>query len=139
MLKALSVLMTFWSLSAFAIPCNCEVRVHPPMTGSATLGVTVLGSYRLESFDTFKVKNQLQCRESCLERFQSDFPVAKLNESLVSHSQKLISEGSLGYNCTGLTTLKYPVRVKANLGRLGLGTVVDQIEIVTHEQGCFNE
>ena len=44
---------------------------------------------------------------------------------------------TLSHNCTGFTTLKFPVRVKAKLGPMGLGNVVDLIQVVNHEQLCF--
>lgn len=138
MLKALFSLIGLWSFAALAANCDCEVKVFAPSTASAKMRPTLVKTYKLQSYDTLKVKNQLQCRESCLSRFHEDFTSESLNQILVGHTQNLISTGVLGYNCTGLTTLKYPLRMKAKLGTLPLGNVIDQIEVVTHEQVCFN-
>jgi hypothetical protein len=36
-----------------------------------------------------------------------------------------------------MTTLKYPVRVKAKLAQNGLGNVADVVEVIGHEEVCF--
>lgn len=109
------------------------------MTGakSDTLPATDFKTYELEEFSTYSVNNQKLCRRSCLKAFEEDMPQDRLNALLLSYSQTLINEGRLGYNCTGLTVLKYPVRVKARLGRLGLGNVADTVQVVAHEEACF--
>lgn len=61
----------------------------------------------------------------------------RLNALLVTLSQELIQEKVLGFNCTGLTTLKYPVRVKAKLGDMSLGNVENLVQVVNHEEICF--
>ena len=93
--------------------------------------------YQLEEYSSYSLKNQLECRKNCLKRFEEDMPSERLNALLMSYSQSLINEKALGYNCTGLTTLKYPVRVKASLGQLGLGNVADIIQVINHEELCF--
>lgn len=122
---------------AFAVDCDCEVIVYSPLTGPHKMAPNSLKTYELESFSNYAQKNQLQCRSSCLEQFQKDMPTTRLNALLLTYSQRLIDEGALGFNCTGLTTLKYPVRVRATLGKVGLGNVVDQIYVVNHEEACF--
>ena len=61
----------------------------------------------------------------------------RLNALLVTLSKEFIDERVVGYNCTGLTTLKYPVRVKAKLGDMSLGNVEDLTQVVSHEEVCF--
>lgn len=107
------------------------------MTGSHRLPPTVLKTYQLEEFSSYAPKSQRACRELCLESFQEDMPTVRLKALLLTYSERLIDEGVLGYNCTGLTTLKYPIRVKAILGRLGLGNVADFMQVVNHEESCF--
>jgi hypothetical protein len=124
-------------ISSFAIDCDCAVMVYSPMTGSNKMPYTVMKKYEGYEFSNYQVQNQLQCRKVCEEKFQEDMPSNRLNALLLTYSQHLIEEGKLGFNCTGLTTLKYPVRVRAKLGNLPLGNVVDIIEVVTHEQVCF--
>lgn len=125
------------SAKAFAIGCDCEVRVYSPTTGSHRMVPNTLKIYELEEFSSYSKNNQRQCRKLCLEQFEKDMPQARLNALLLTYSQSLISEKAIGFNCTGLTTLKYPVRVKASLGELGLGNVADMVQVVSHEELCF--
>lgn len=122
---------------AFAIGCDCEVRVYAPTTASHQMQETVLKTYELEEFSTYSKRNQRVCRKLCLDQFEKDMPQSRLNALLTSYTQVLINEKALGYNCTGLTTVKYPVRVKASLGQLGLGNVADTVQVINHEELCF--
>lgn len=137
MLRFILALIGYWSFAAFAVNCDCEVRVYSPMTGSYQVPATSFKTYQLDEYGSYGVRNQLACKESCLKEFQEDMPISRMNALLLTYSQKMIEEKALGYNCTGLTTLKYPVRVKASLGAIGLGNVVDQIYVVNHEEVCF--
>lgn len=130
------ILLTF-SLSVFSIPCDCEVRVYGPMTGSEKMESYQLKLYELDDYSTYSIKNQRACRSLCEKEFEENMPVAKLKEELLKYTETLIQERSVGYNCTGLTTLKYPVRVKASLGEMGLGNVSDTIQVINYEKPCF--
>lgn len=136
-MKLFMILFIFFTTSAFAMKCDCEVRVFSPVTGSHQMDSTPLKVFTLETYDSYRVKNQLRCRDMCLKTFEEDLPTERMTALLLLHSARLIREGVLGYNCTGLTTVKYPVRVKANLGRLNLGNVADQVYTVNHEEQCF--
>lgn len=137
MFKFLFSLIGFWSFAVFAIPCDCEVRVHSPLTGSYKMSPMVIKTYQLEEFSSYAPKNIQQCRQSCLAEFQKDMPAVRLNALLITHSMQLIDQKVLGFNCTGLTTLKYPVRVKAKLAQNGLGNVADIVQVINHEEVCF--
>ena len=137
MIKFVLSLIGFWSFAAFAIPCDCEVRVHSPITGSYQMEPVVIKTYQLEEFSNKHPKNIQQCRQSCVSEFQKDMPAERLNALLVTYSMQLIEKKAVGYNCTGLTTLKYPVRVKAKLGESGLGNVADIMQVINHEEICF--
>lgn len=128
---------TTMAASAVTVECDCEVQVYSPMTGSHQMSVNTLKVYTLESFSSYSLKNQKKCRLSCEERFMEDMPTQRLNALLATYAQGLITEGAVGYNCTGLTTLKFPVRVKASMGQLGLGNVVDVVQVINHEEICF--
>lgn len=133
----LSSILFVMSASAFAIGCDCEVRIYSPITGSHKMTPNTFKVYELEEFSSYRVKNQLACRESCLKKFEEDMPSDRMNALLMSYAQSLINERGVGYNCTGLTTLKFPVRVKASLGKLGLGNVSDTVRVINHEELCF--
>ena len=137
MFKFILSLIGFWSFAAFGIPCDCEARVHSPLTGSHRMSPVVIKTYELEDFSSFAPKNIKQCQQSCLAEFQKDMPAARLNALLVTYSMQLIEQKVLGFNCTGLTTLKYPVRVKAKLAQTALGNVADIVQVINHEEVCF--
>lgn len=137
MLNALWALIGFWSLTAFAIPCDCEVRVHTPITASHQIEPIIIKIYNLEDYSTYARRNINQCRKTCLDEFQKDMPADRLSALLVTYSQELIGEKQVGYNCTGLTNLKFPVRVRAKLGNQGLGNVADFVQVVSHDEVCF--
>jgi hypothetical protein len=137
-MRALFILLTLlWSISAFALSCDCEVMIYAPLTGSHSLPPTTLKTYEQEEFNAHTPKSHLKCRESCEKRFQEDMTHDKLTALLLLYSSKLIDEKVLGYNCTGLTNLKYPVRVKAILGSRSLGNVADFVHSANFEQSCF--
>lgn len=137
MKKIVLFAFSIWSFSALAIPCQCEVQVSPPTTASKQIGTNKIKIYNLDEFSDYSFKSQRECRRDCIEEFLSDMPATRLKALLITYSQALISENAVGFNCTGLTTLKYPVRVKVTLGQIGLGNVVDQLEVVSHEEACF--
>ncbi len=125
------------SLNTFAIECDCEVRVFSPLNGSHKMEPVSLKTYTLEEFSSYSVQNQNDCRASCLKQFEKDMPTERLNALLVTLGQNLINEKALGYNCTGLTTMRFPVRVRATLGFMGLGNVSSLVQVVSHEEVCF--
>jgi hypothetical protein len=137
-MKAILFLLFIFPMYSYAaLNCDCAVKVYSPLTGSHQAPYTVFKRYQAYEFSTYSVKNQWACRKSCEEKFQDDMPSNRLAALLLIYTQKLIEEGAVGYNCTGLTTLKYPVRVRAKLGKLGLGNVVDIVQVINHEQVCF--
>ncbi len=132
------VLLSFLICSgARAIPCDCEVQVYHPITASHQITSAPMNEYSLQSFDTLSRRSQFKCRKLCREEFEKDMPSDRLTALLATLSQRLIAERVVGFNCTGLTSFKYPVRVKARLGDLSLGNVAERLEVVTHEEACF--
>ena len=134
----MSLLLMALSLPSFALECDCTVSIHSPLTGPIKLEPTVARRYELQSFDSYSVRNQLQCRKLCVDKFEEDLPSGRLAQMLKTHSQDLINGRVLGFNCTGFTTLKFPIRVKAQLGEMSIGNVADEIHIINHEEICFD-
>lgn len=97
----------------------------------------VVKKFQLESYDKDTIESQIQCRKSCFEVFGKQMNQNILSSLLMAHTEDLIDKKWLGFNCTGLTTVKYPVRVKAKLGSISLGNVADLIHVVNHERICF--
>ena len=128
--------ITLLGFRAYAVECDCSVVVYSPTTGLNPHSPVTLEKYELETYGKVSVSSELSCRKSCLQKFQDEMPTQRLNALLINHSKSLIEERLIGFNCTGLTTLKYPVRVKANLGKVGLGNVLDLIQAVNLEHSC---
>lgn len=133
----LSVVLLFTGINAFALECDCEVVVYSPVTGSHKIEPLVLKRFELETYVRHTRKSHLACQTSCAEKYREEISTERMKGLLLSRSQQLIDTGALGYNCTGLTNLKYPVRVKAILGGLGLGNVHDEMHSINHEEVCF--
>jgi hypothetical protein len=125
--------------SAYAYRCTCNVNVSHPLTASQTMKTATMRTYTMSTYDSMNEANVDACRNECVQQFRRDLPPDELTPILVELSKQLIDQKVVGYNCTGLTSFKYPVRVKAKFGRRSLGNVADQIEVVTYEQVCFDE
>jgi hypothetical protein len=137
MMKLIVFLHFVFCLSAFAVPCDCEVRVHSPLTGSYKMAPVVIETYQLEHYSFISRKSIRLCQNACLKAFQKDMPANRLNALLETYSMQLIEQKTIGHNCTGLTTLKFPVRVRALLDDKGLGNVADIVQVINHEKVCF--
>ena len=133
----LFLIMILMTIEVWAIDCDCEVLTYAPITGSHQLRPNSLKYYELNNYSSYSKVNIQECRNSCLEKFHEDLPEDRLNALLQIYAQTLINEQVLGYNCTGLTTLKFPVRVKATFGSKGLGNLVDTVQVINHEESCF--
>ncbi len=137
MQKALLILILFWIGPVFAISCDCEVRAHAPLTGSHKLPPVILKTYELEEFSAFSKASSRKCQSSCLKEFQKDMNQEHLRSLLETYSSQLIEEKSIGINCNGETTLKFPIRVRAKLGKKGLGNVTNFIQLIHLNLSCF--
>jgi hypothetical protein len=136
MQKALLLLIIFWIGPVFAIPCDCEVRALAPLTGSHKMSPVILKTYELEEFSSFAKASSKKCQSSCLREFQRDMTQDHLIGLLETYSSQLNEEKSIGVNCTGETTLKFPIKVKAKLGKKGLGLVTSFIQVIHFNQSC---
>ena len=125
------------SLQVFSASCDCDLMVFSPMTGSHQLSSATLKTYELENYASKSPRAQASCQNSCLKNFSEDMKANRLKSLLLLYTQRLIGEGAMGYNCTGLSTFQYPVVLKARLGSLSLGNVYRSLEVITHEEACF--
>jgi hypothetical protein len=139
MLRISILLVGLFSFTASAYDCDCAVWIYAPLTASHQWSPTKLKKYQLEGYGTHSPGHHRACRASCRDAFLQDMSTERLRALLMTYSERLIQQRLLGHNCTGLTTLKYPVRVKASLGNVGLGSVEDRIEIINHEESCFGQ
>lgn len=132
------ILCSLYSVGIYAYSCDCDLLVFSPMTGSHQMPPAKLKTYELENYATKSLKAQSSCQNSCFKAFNDDMKGGRLKSVLHLYTQRLISERVVGFNCTGLTTFQYPVVVKARLGNLSLGNVHRSMEVITHEEACFN-
>ena len=135
LLALLTILLV--PIKTMALDCDCEVMVFAPISATWQNHPNQLKAYPLEGFSSYSVKNQIACRESCLKEFEQDMHRQRLSALLVGYSEELFNNGLLGFNCTGETLIKYPVRVRAVLGNKGLGNVADFVQPVTIDKDCF--
>ena len=133
----LFLILSLYSVSTFAISCDCDVWVFSPMTGSHQMAPATIKTYQLESYASRSAKAQASCQNSCLSTFSEDMKDNRLKSLLLLYTQRLIEQRALGFTCTGLSTYQYPVVVKARLGTLSLGNVHRSLEVITHEEACF--
>jgi hypothetical protein len=137
-MKLFTLLSLLFSFNAFSLPCDCLVQVFGPLTGPKSLAVKTMKIFELEEFSKHSNVNGELCRKSCMNKFEKEITNNVLNFELLSYSQELIQNNIIGHNCTGSTTLKFPIRVKARLGGIGLGNVSDFIQVINFEEPCFN-
>ena len=121
----------FLIFSVHAYDCDCSVFVYPSQTGSHDLGIHQIERYRLQTFSRLSHHHFKLCRKSCADEFYEKMGEDKLNLILIDHSQQLILDKKIGYNCSGASNFKYPIRVKASLGGFNIGNVVDIIKVVS--------
>lgn len=124
--------MRIWAAS-----CDCDLLVFSPLTGSHEMPPATLKTYELENYASENRVVQSKCQNSCIKAFNKDMKNDRLKSVLTLYAQRLIEERAIGFNCTGLTTLQFPVVVKARLGTLSLGNVHRSMEVITHEEACF--
>lgn len=130
--------ITLLSVNGFAFYCDCRLLIFSPLTGSHRLDSVEYKSYTLETFSKINDNTKNACRLSCSEKFNANFKSDDFYSIVYRHAEELIQSGAIGYNCTGQTTLKFPVKIKASLGHVPLGNVADFIQVVTYEKSCFD-
>lgn len=133
----LILFLGLYSVNIFAFTCDCDLLVFSPLTGPRHLPEANLKTYERENYASQSAASQLSCQRSCVDAFSEDMKGQRLQALLLVYTQRLINERVVGFNCTGLTTLQYPVVVKAQLGNLSLGNVYRSLQVITHEEVCF--
>ncbi len=133
----LSAVLLMLSFSAFSYTCECKIELYPPITGSHSIPVEEKVFDEGREFGRLNKYNYEACARDCQSAAIEKFPYEQLQQVAYQQSVKLIQNDQVGYNCTGPTTLKYPVRFKAHLGPISLGNVRQETVIVHHEQKCF--
>lgn len=133
----LSAFLFMMSAQTLAYTCQCSIEVYPPTTGSHSIPISSKVFDEGREFGRISKASYQACYQDCKEASVETFPYPQLQQVAYQQSVKLIQNDEVGYNCTGPTTFKYPVRFKAMLGPISLGNVRQELVIVHHEQKCF--
>lgn len=133
----LSAFLFMVSLPALSYTCECRVEFYPPLTGSHSIPIESKIFEEGREFGKINKYSYQACYEDCKNAAVEKFPYTQLQQVAYQQSVKLIQNDQVGYNCTGPTTFKYPVRFKAFLGPVSLGNVRQEMIIVHHDQKCF--
>lgn len=133
----LLVFLFMMNSMALAYTCQCSIEVYPPTTGSHSIPLESKVFDVGREFGRINKYSYQACYSDCKAASTEKFPYPQLQQVAYQQSVKLIQNDEVGYNCTGPTTFKYPVRFKATLGPIPLGNVRQEMVIVHHEQKCF--
>ncbi len=119
--------------------CHCEVRVANPLPGLTKPEAKLLSQFKASYQGDFALESQKQCLIDCRENVWSRYPTATLDEMLRPWLIQLLDQQVVGKNCTGETTLKIPLRVRARLNQHAIGNALDIIHITHIKRSCGNE
>jgi hypothetical protein len=131
------IVIILWSPQIFAIHCDCEVYVLPPTSGPQSIPAKKLAVFEIHEFSSYSKKSQFLCRNLCGQEVEEKLSSSDLARQLKDYSASLVENKLIGYSCSGFTTLKYPIKVKAVLGNRGLGSVADFTQVVNYTHNCF--
>ena len=125
------------SHAALAYTCQCVIEVYPPVTASHAIPLESKIYDEGREFGKLSKVTYQACLMDCRESAHNDYSYPQLQQIVQKQTVKLIEKAKIGHNCTGQTTLKYPVRFKANLGPIALGNIREEMVIIQHEEQCF--
>ncbi|MBY0516754.1 MAG: hypothetical protein K2P81_07595 [Bacteriovoracaceae bacterium] len=136
-MRYLSVLLLMFSLNSWANYCRCEVFAIAPLASSSNLGPFPLGEFKTSYYGSLDAESQTACRAECQQVAMKDYDAKFLRELLDPIAQSLILDKRVGYNCTGLTDFKFPIRVRARIGDTSLGLAHQSMLFLHHKKNCF--
>lgn len=117
--------------------CQCEMYSVAPMTASQKTEKHIVAEFRGKYYGNFDYGAVKECRNDCAYIAQRDYDDERVKELLLPWVNELIEYGLAGYNCTGPTTFKVPVRVRASLGSRTLGISRESMIFLHREKNCF--
>lgn len=107
------------------------------MTSSQKIENHVVTQFRGKYYGEYAVGAVKECRSDCAYIAQRDYDEDRLKQLLLPWVSELVEYGQAGYNCTGPTTFKVPVRVRASLGNRRLGITRESMIFLHREKSCF--
>lgn len=136
-MKTVLLILCLSSTASFAGACYCELSAGAPLSASYKLPAHELGKEKVSFFDLDNDETQELCRKDCQLFYKKQYPDPIVNQLLEIHANSLIRKSDLGYNCTGPTTIKYPLRMKALMDDRPIGVVRFSMGIVHLELSCL--
>jgi len=110
----------------------------PPLTGSQSIGPLAVGDFKTSYYGNLALDSQNACRKECRLGAMEDYSPSVLREQLLPWTDQLVANKLAGYNCTGPTDFKIPVRVRANIGTVSLGWAHETMVFIHRQRSCFN-
>ena len=137
-LPAVFVVLGFMiSAVAEANYCMCQVVAVAPMEGSHKVENHIVAEFEGKFYGNYDYGAVRNCRSDCAIIGQRRYDEETLKDKLLPWVDELVAYGFNGYNCTGPTTFKVPVRIRASLGRRTLGIARQQMIFIHRERSCF--
>lgn len=136
-MKWLLCLFLFSVYQARATTCNCEVFAVAPFSAARKIEALPIGQFKTNYYGDYKIESQTSCRRDCRVSAMNDYDADTLREQLVPWSDQLVDTKRAGYNCTGPTDFKIPVRVRARMGKVSLGLAHETVVFIHRERSCF--
>jgi hypothetical protein len=136
-MKISGFILLLWSSQVLADYCQCEVFAVAPLSVSKKVGSYSVGEFKTSYFGKYDAEAQKSCRSECQKESMREYDANFLREKLTPWMTQLIAGGAAGYNCTGLTDYKIPVRVSAKIGDYSLGLVHQSMVFLHYNRSCF--
>jgi hypothetical protein len=115
--------------------CRCDLVSGHPMEGMST--PRFIKSYDGRYYGLPTPKAKAECIDECRSAFETKVDEYYLKEELRATGESLTYNREVGVNCTGPTTMKFPVQMKAYLGESSIGISHSSIHVVHFEKICF--
>lgn len=131
--------LTFLALGTSAhalVDCSCEVRALAPMRASQAVLPHRVGEFPGRQFGTREASAPATCLKECRRDALARFPRAALEAELTPWVDEVAANGGQGRICSGPTTFKVPVQVKAHLGDQALGVAHQTVVFLHREFDC---
>ncbi len=131
----LGLLLALSTAPAWALECACEVYAFPPLTASHRIPPHLVGDVDAGVQEDNQLDPTL-CRTRCQELSRNEYDATMLKERIAPWVDQLAADGTVGRNCTGPTTFKVPVRVRARLGAATLGIAREDMVFLHRQIAC---
>jgi hypothetical protein len=132
-------LLSFLALGTPAhalVDCSCEVRALTPMRASQSVLPHRLAEFPGRQFGAREAVAPATCLRECRRDALARFPRAILEAELAPWVDEIAAADSQGRICSGPTTFKVPVYVKAHLGDRALGVAHQTVVVLHREFDC---